>query len=123
MALRSLLLLLLAAISSVQALVMQGLTGQLSARRAAAEQSTRLGGCPCMACRTNLKKEKRLRNRVNAFRFKKGGPVRFVRPGQYTPEDAKKASEDAEFYSLVYSYSAAAEAEDSEESSGKPSQN
>ena len=26
-----------------------------------------------MGCRNNLKKEKRLRNRVNAFRFKKGG--------------------------------------------------
>ena len=29
--------------------------------------------CVCMACRSNLKKEKRLRNRVNAFRYKKGG--------------------------------------------------
>ena len=27
--------------------------------------------CVCMACRTNLKKDKRLRNRANAFRFKK----------------------------------------------------
>jgi hypothetical protein len=26
-----------------------------------------------MACRNNLKKEKRQRNRINAFRFKKGG--------------------------------------------------
>lgn len=29
--------------------------------------------CVCMSCRNNLKKEKRQRNRVNAFRFKKGG--------------------------------------------------
>jgi hypothetical protein len=29
--------------------------------------------CVCMACRNNLKKEKRQRNRINAFRFKKGG--------------------------------------------------
>lgn len=29
--------------------------------------------CVCMGCRNNLKKEKRQRNRVNAFRFKKGG--------------------------------------------------
>jgi len=29
--------------------------------------------CVCMACRNNLKKDKRVRNRVNAFRFKKGG--------------------------------------------------
>jgi hypothetical protein len=27
-------------------------------------------GCVCMGCRRNLKKEKRARNRVNAFRFK-----------------------------------------------------
>ena len=29
--------------------------------------------------------------------------MRFARPGQYSPEDAKKAAEDAEFYSLVRS--------------------
>ena len=91
-----------------------------------------------MGCRQNLKKEKRLRNRVNAFRFKKNstyslsqhkhaihyehtrqslqrgrqctepcvcactaGFVRFARPGSYSPEQAKKEAEDAEFFSLV----------------------
>ena len=30
-------------------------------------------GAASMRCRTNLKKDKRIRNRVNAFRFKKAG--------------------------------------------------
>ena len=57
---------------------------------------------PCMACRTNLKKEKRVRNRVNAFRFKKGGFVskrRFNGP-DYAAQQ-KKADEDNQFYSMV----------------------
>ena len=37
-------------------------------------------GAVSMRCRTNLKKEKRARNRVNAFRFKKGGEWRHVLP-------------------------------------------
>ena len=55
-----------------QALVMQVVGGQLSARAAVGCQQS-LGVCPCMGCRQNLKKEKRLRNRLNAFRFKKNG--------------------------------------------------
>lgn len=113
--LRSAMLLILAALSSVQALVVSALGGQLSAR-AAVSHCVRTEACPCMGCRQNLKKEKRLRNRINAFRFKKGGGfVRFQRPGQYSPEDAKKAAEDAEFFSLVFTASAAAEAEQKEE--------
>jgi len=69
-----------------------------------------------MACRTNLKKEKRARNRVNAFRFKKGGFVRrrFNNGPDYAAE-AKKEQEDNDFFSMVFTYSAeeaaAAEAE------------
>lgn len=112
--LRSVLLLLVAALASVQAFVMQSTGRQLSARAAVCD-TTRTVACPCMACRQNLKKEKRLRNRINAFRFKKGGGfVRFARPGQYNPEDAKKQAQDAEFYSLVFTAMADAEAEQAE---------
>lgn len=55
-----------------------------------------------MGCRTNLKKDKRLRNRINAFRFKKGGFVnkrRFNGP-DYAAEQ-KKADEDNQFFSMV----------------------
>merc|ERR1712178_131883 len=38
-------------------------------------------GAVTMRCRTNLKKEKRLRNRINAFRFKKGTFNKFSRLG------------------------------------------
>ena len=55
-----------------------------------------------MRCRTNLKKEKRLRNRINAFRFKKGG---FGPRRRFTPVDhaaiQKKADEDNQFYAMV----------------------
>merc|ERR1719164_116547 len=67
-------------------------------------------GAVTMRCRTNLKKEKRLRNRINAFRFKKNTFVRWTRPGQYNPEDAKKQAEDAEHYSLVFTAMAEADA-------------
>jgi hypothetical protein len=55
-----------------------------------------------MSCRTNLKKEKRMRNRVNAFRFKKGGfsKNRF-RAGPDYGAIQRKADEDAKYYSLV----------------------
>ncbi|EOD28097.1 hypothetical protein EMIHUDRAFT_468761 [Emiliania huxleyi CCMP1516] len=71
--------------------------------------------CVCMACRSNLKKEKRLRNRVNAFRYKKGGFGK-KRFSNNRFEDravaAAKATEDAEFLSLIFTQSAlAAEAE------------
>ena len=128
--------------SRSQALVAQAFGANVSARAAVGHSSSRLdGACPCMGCRQNLKKEKRLRNRVNAFRFKKNsahpsrhphtnrgiaqprrpcrpllvsgrteppararcaaGFVRFARPGSYSPEEAKKQAEDAEFFSLV----------------------
>ena len=65
--------------------------------------------CVCMACRSNLKKEKRLRNRVNAFRFKKGGFVRRRFGPDYAAEQAK-ADADNQFYSMVFTYSAEAAA-------------
>ena len=58
--------------SCFQALVVSGLRGAVAPISAAISHNSRLdGACPCMGCRQNLKKEKRLRNRVNAFRFKK----------------------------------------------------
>ena len=54
-----------------------------------------------MGCRTNLKKEKRVRNRINAFRFKKGGFVKRRFNGPDYAADQKKADEDNEFYSMV----------------------
>ena len=55
-----------------------------------------------MRCRTNLKKEKRQRNRVNAFRFKKGGfqKKRYNNGPDYAA-DQKKADEDNKFFSMV----------------------
>lgn len=55
-----------------------------------------------MSCRTNLKKEKRQRNRINAFRFKKGGfsKRRFNNGPDYAAQQ-KAADEDSKFYSLV----------------------
>ena len=62
----------------------------------------RAGDCECMACRTNLKKDKRVRNRINAFRFKKGGftPRRRFNGPDYAAEQ-KKADEDNQFFSMV----------------------
>ena len=68
-----------------------------------------------MACRTNLKKEKRARNRINAFRFKKSQPFRRRFNGPDYAADQKKADEDNKFYSLVFTYSAEAEALAAEE--------
>lgn len=64
--------------------------------------------CPCMSCRNNLKKEKRLRNRMNAFRFKKN--TGFQRFNNFADRGAesKKDAEDAEYMSLIFTYSAAA---------------
>ena len=60
-----------------------------------------------MRCRTNLKKDKRVRNRVNAFRFKKGGftKKRFNNGPDYAAEQ-KKADEDNKYMALIFSYSA-----------------
>ena len=57
--------------------------------------------CPCMGCRTNLKKEKRQRNRINAFRFKKGGFTKRRFNGPDYAAEQKKADEDNKFFSLV----------------------
>ena len=54
-----------------------------------------------MACRTNLKKDKRLRNRINAFRFKKGPTFKRRFTGPDYAAEQKKADEDNKFYSLV----------------------
>ena len=83
-----------------QALVMQT-ASHLGLQRASASSAHWAQGCICMGCRTNLKKDKRVRNRINAFRFKKGGFVkrRFFGP-DYAAE-AKKAEEDSKFFSLV----------------------
>jgi len=63
---------------------------------------------PLMAMRRNLKKEKRLRNRQNAFRFKQPTPrFRFNRRND---PDPKLAGEDAEFYSKIFTYTAEADA-------------
>merc|ERR1719389_1434769 len=71
-------------------------------------------GAVTMRRRTNLKKEKRARNRVNAFRFKKGGTFKFTPRGPR--RDDAGANEDAAFYAQVFTQSAlAAEAEKAEE--------
>lgn len=54
-----------------------------------------------MACRTNLKKEKRTRNRINAFRFKKGGFTKRRFNGPDYAAEQKKADEDNQFFALV----------------------
>lgn len=58
-------------------------------------------GAVTMRCRTNLKKEKRLRNRINAFRFKKGTFNKFSR-GPPRRDDSPTNEEDATFYSMVF---------------------
>ena len=63
-----------------------------------------------MGCRTNLKKDKRQRNRVNAFRFKKGGFVRRRFNGPDYAAEAKNQEDDNNHYSLVFTYSAEAAA-------------
>ena len=78
---------------------------QLGLRSAAATPAfdfARTEDCACMGCRTNLKKEKRQRNRINAFRFKKGGftKKRFNNGPDYAAQQ-KKADEDNEFFSMV----------------------
>jgi len=112
MMLRSVILCLVAMLASVQSLMLQTATVAGNAMTAAGQRgasSCVRTQCVCMACRQNLKKDKRLRNRVNAFRFKKGGNTfRFVRPGAYNPEDQKKAEEDSAFFAQVFTYSAEA---------------
>ena len=75
----------------------------LSSRSAVAPAAVTMG------CRQNLKKEKRVRNRINAFRFKKGGFVRRRFGPDYAAEQAK-ADADNQFYSMVFTYTAEAAA-------------
>eukprot|EP00322_Chrysochromulina_rotalis_P030345 CAMPEP_0115853788 /NCGR_PEP_ID=MMETSP0287-20121206/13685_1 /TAXON_ID=412157 /ORGANISM="Chrysochromulina rotalis, Strain UIO044" /LENGTH=125 /DNA_ID=CAMNT_0003307877 /DNA_START=44 /DNA_END=421 /DNA_ORIENTATION=- len=120
--LRSVLLLVLAFIASAQAFMLQT-ASQLGVSRVAATPFDRVGECPCMRCRTNLKKEKRARNRVNAFRFKKGGfqKKRFNNGPDYAA-DQKKADEDNKFYALMFSFTAEAEAEAQADAKKQPAQ-
>jgi len=111
---RALLLLLLGLFASTQALMLQT-ASHLGLQRAASSSAHWSQGCVCMGCRTNLKKEKRARNRINAFRFKKGGFVRRRFNGPDYAKEQKNADEDNQHYALVFSYTAeeaaAAEAE------------
>merc|ERR1719331_3311199 len=101
-------LVVVAFLSSAQALVVQTAShlGLSRASAAATGMHLRTEDCPCMACRTNLKKDKRLRNRINAFRFKKGPTFRRRFTGPDYAAEQKKADEDNKFYSLVFTYSA-----------------
>merc|ERR1719484_500503 len=66
--------------------------------------------CLCMGCRNNLKKDKRLRNRINAFRFKKGGNTGFSRfAGPDKGAMKLKEESDAEFMALVFNQAEGAE--------------
>ena len=87
-----------------QALLLQT-ASHLSLNRAVST-APRTEACPCMACRTNVKKEKRQRNRVNAFRFKKGGFTKRRFNGPDYAAEQKKADEDASFYALIFTHSA-----------------
>lgn len=81
---------------------MQPASHMIGSQHIAVSPLDRLGESPLMRCRTNLKKEKRQRNRVNAFRFKKGGfqKKRFNNGPDYAA-DQKKADEDNKFMAVV----------------------
>ena len=102
---RSVIMMLLALLASAQAFMLQ-VANQVGLSRPAISSDCTAGVCPCMSCRTNLKKEKRSRNRINAFRFKKGGFVRRRFNGPDYAAEAKKQEEDNQFFSLIYTYSA-----------------
>ena len=93
---RSVVLLLVAFVASTAQAFMMQAAGKVGLQRAATSSPWhQLESCPCMSCRTNLKKEKRQRNRINAFRFKKGG---FTKRRFFGPDyaaDQKKADEKA----------------------------
>ena len=88
-----------------QALVVRAgalVTSSSSLAASAAYNSCALrSNCVCMSCRRNLKKEKRVRNRVNAFRFKKGGFQKFRRFGGNDDKRDEGQAQDADFYSTV----------------------
>mmetsp|Transcript_45886 Transcript_45886/g.99807 ORF Transcript_45886/g.99807 Transcript_45886/m.99807 type:complete len:129 (-) Transcript_45886:359-745(-) len=69
--------------------------------------------CICMACRHNSKKEKRLRNRINAFRFKKQ-TYGFNKFNNFADRNAQKANEQADGEWLAQGFTASAEAEAAE---------
>jgi len=112
---RAVLLLIIAFLASAQAFIVQTASSLVGPRAAAISPFERLGDCPCMRCRTNLKKEKRQRNRVNAFRFKKGGFTRRRFNGPDYAADQKKADEDNKFYSMMFTFTAEEEAAAAEE--------
>jgi len=116
---RSLFLLLIAFVASTQALLLQP-AGQLGLHRAATSPAARFDSCTTMSCRTNLKKEKRVRNRINAFRFKKGGFVKRRFNGPDYAAEQKKADEDSQFFSMIFTYSAEADAAAAEEAKNAP---
>eukprot|EP00965_Chrysotila_dentata_P190136 6173701-Pleurochrysis_carterae.AAC.3 len=66
-----------------------------------------------MACRHNSKKEKRLRNRINAFRFKKQ-TYGFNKFNNFADRNAQKANEQADGEWLAQVFTASAEAEAAE---------
>merc|ERR1719498_500528 len=96
--------------ATVKAYVLPG--GMLMRAPATGCQTVNFGPartCVCMACRNNLKKDKRLRNRINAFRFKKGGNTNFNRFNNFADRGAQKLKEDsdAEFMALVFTHDGA----------------
>ena len=73
-----------------------------------------------MACRTNLKKEKRQRNRVNAFRFKKGGFQKKRFNGPDYAAEARKAEEDNKYMAMVFTHVEEEQANKAEASAAAP---
>lgn len=102
-----------------QALVLRT-ANHLGIQKAAATPFARLGECPCMACRTNLKKEKRQRNRVNAFRFKKGGFQKKRFNGPDYAAEARKAEEDNKYMAMVFTHAEEEQANKAEASAAAP---
>ena len=84
---------------AAQALLLQP-AGHMGLASACSPAAARVGDI-AMARRTNLKKEKRARNRINAFRFKKGGFTKRRFFGPDAAAEQKKADEDNQFYSMV----------------------
>ena len=84
---------------AAQALLLQP-AGHMGLASACSPAAARVGDI-AMARRTNLKKEKRVRNRINAFRFKKGGFTKRRFFGPDAAAEQKKADEDNHFYSMV----------------------
>jgi hypothetical protein len=99
---RAFCLLLLAATAS-QALLLPPAAPLNSLSRAEAGVSQ--SGICMMARRQNLKKEKRQRNRINAFRFKKRVPFRFNRFNDRN-QRPEANPEDVNFAAMVFTHMA-----------------